>query len=196
MQSDLKVDLCFQVLGKTIPVDHGFALHGAISDVLSHFHEDQAVGLKLIRGRYIGDGMLDISPNSELVLRLAVGRIPEYIQLAGKQLKILGHNLTVGVPKTKALIPNVALYSHLVTTRNGDVQERFEKEIAKQMVNLNIQGKLSVGERKTFRVHGKQVVGYTLLVSELNAGESINLQENGLGGRRKMGCGFFEPFAG
>jgi len=196
MQSDLKVDLCFQVLGKTIPVDHGFALHGAISDVLSHFHEDQAVGLKLIRGRYIGDGMLDISPNSELVLRLAVGRIPEYIQLAGKQLKILGHNLTVGVPKTKALIPNVALYSHLVTTRNGDVQERFEKEIAKQMVNLNIQGKLSVGERKTFRVHVKQVVGYTLLVSELNAGESINLQENGLGGRRKMGCGFFEPFAG
>jgi len=65
MQSDLEVDLYFQVLGKTIPVDHGFSLNGAVSDVLSHFHEDQAVGLKLIRGRYIGDGMLDISPNSE-----------------------------------------------------------------------------------------------------------------------------------
>lgn len=196
MQPDPKVDLCFQILGKTIPVDHGFALHGAVSDVLPYFHEDQAVGLKLIRGRYIGDGVLDISPHSKLVLRLAVARIPQYIQLAGKQLQVHGHNLSVGVPKTMAIVPAVALYSHLVTTRNGDSQERFEKEIAKQMGNLNIQGNFSVGERKTFRVHGKQVVGYTLLVSELNAEESINLQENGLGGRRKMGCGFFEPYEG
>jgi CRISPR-associated protein Cas6 len=196
MQLDPKVDLCFQVLGKTIPVDHGFALHGAISDVLPHFHDDKAVGLKLIRGRYIGDGMLDISPHSELVLRLAVDRISQYIQLAGKHLQILGYNLTIGVPNTKALVPAVALYSHLVTTRNGNSQERFEKEIAKQQDNLNIKGNFSVGERKTFRVHGKQVVGYSLLVSELNAEESIILQENGLGGRRKMGCGFFEPYKG
>lgn len=173
MQSDPKVDLCFQVMGKTIPVDHGFALHGAVSDVLPDFHEDQTVGLKLIRGRYIGDGMLDISPNSELVLRLAVGRIPQYIQLAGKQLKILGHNLTVGVPKTRALIPDVALYSHLVTTRNGDSQERFEKEIAKQMGNLNIQANLSVGKRKTFRVHGKQVVGLPPYKSFFGKGRCI-----------------------
>ena len=84
MQSDPKVDLCFQVLGKTIPVDHGFALHGVVSEVLPDFHEDQAVGLKLIRGRYIGDGMLDITPHSELVMRLAVGRIPQYIQITGR----------------------------------------------------------------------------------------------------------------
>jgi len=62
------------------------------------------------------------------------------------------------------------------------------------MANLNVRGQFSVRERKTFRVHGKQVVGYALLVSELNAEEAIKLQENGLGGRRKMGCGFFEPY--
>lgn len=194
MQPEPRVDLCFQILGSQIQVDHGFALYGAISRMLPFFHEDQAVGIKLIRGRYIGDGMLDISPYSELVLRLPVGRISQYIQLAGKRLEVLGQNLTVGVPKTRALVPTAALYSHLVTTRNGDVQQRFEKEIAKQMVGLAIQGEFSVGERKTFSVHGKQVVGYTLLVSELNAEESIKLQENGLGGRRKMGCGFFEPY--
>lgn len=196
MQSDPKVDLCFQILGKTIPVDHGFALYGAVSRTLSHFHEDQTAGIKLIRGRYMGDGMLDISPHSELVLRIPIGRISQYIQLAGKRLEVLGRNLTVGVPKTRALVPSVALYSHLVTTRNGDVQERFEKEIVRQMGELEIQGRFSVGERKTFQVHGKQVVGYSALVSELNAEESVKLQEVGLGGRRKMGCGFFEPFEG
>lgn len=196
MQSDPKVDLCFQVLGKTISVDHGFALHGAVSRTLPHFHEDQIVGIKLIRGRYIGDGMLDISPYSELVLRVLIGRISQYIQLAGKRLEVLGQSLTIGVPKTRALVPAVALYSHLVTTRNGDIQERFEKEIVRQMGELEIQGRFSVGERKTFQVHGKQVVGYSVLVSELNAEESVKLQEVGLGGRRKMGCGFFEPFKG
>ena len=196
MQSDPKVDLCFHVLGKTIPVDHGFALHGAMSRILPHFHEDQTVGIKLIRGRYIGDGMLDISPYSELVLRLPIAGIAQYIQLAGKRLEVLGQNVSVGVPKTRALVPAVALYSHLVTTRNGNMQERFEKEIVKQMGELEIQGRFSVGERKTFQVHGKQVVGYSVLVSELNAEESVKLQEVGLGGRRKMGCGFFEPFQG
>ena len=196
MQSDPKVDLRFQVLGKTIPVDHGFALYGAVSRILPHFHEDQTAGIKLIRGRYVGDGMLDISPYSELVLRLPVGRIARYIQLAGKRLQVLGQNLTVGVPKTRALAPAVALYSHLVTTRNGDIQDRFEKEIVRQMGELEIQGRFSVGERKTFQVHGKQVVGYSVMVSELNAVESVKLQEVGLGGRRKMGCGFFEPYEG
>ena len=37
MQPDQKMDLCFQVLGKTIPVDHGFAIHGAISDVFKGY---------------------------------------------------------------------------------------------------------------------------------------------------------------
>jgi CRISPR-associated protein Cas6 len=41
------------------------------------------------------------------------------------------------------------------------------------------------------RIHGKTIVGFTVLVQGLTAGESIQLQEEGLGGRGKMGCGFF-----
>lgn len=83
-----KVDLCFQILGKQIPVDHGFALYGAISRMLPFFHEDQTVGLKLIRGRYISDGMLDISPYSELVLHLPVGlHSAFYLSICLKNLK-------------------------------------------------------------------------------------------------------------
>ena len=59
------------------------------------------------------------------------------------------------------------------------------------MSSLGIQGKVTIGCRKTFRIHDKQIVGYNLLVSELTAEESIVLQEKGIGGRRKMGCGVF-----
>jgi CRISPR-associated protein Cas6 len=83
-----------------------------------------------------------------------------------------------------------------VTTRNGQNQGRFEQEIVRQLKKLNCRGRVTIGKRRTFNVHGRQVVGYSVLVSELTAEESIILQENGLGGRRKMGCGFFLPWKG
>lgn len=196
MPTDPKVDLCFQVIGKHIPVDHGYALYAAITRILPHFHDDDSAGLKLVRGRYMGDGLLDISPRSELVLRLPVDRIASYLPLAGKKLVIDGRDLMVGVPNTRALVPSATLRSHLVTTKNGSDQGRFEAEVSRQMEGLKLLSRFSVGERRTFKVHGKQVVGYSLLVTELSAEESIALQENGLGGRRRMGCGFFETFAG
>jgi CRISPR-associated protein Cas6 len=187
-----KVDLSYPVLGKLLSVDHGYALYGAISRVLPVIHEDQETGLKFVRGRYIGNGLLDISPASELILRLPISKVGQYLGLAGKNLEILGHGLRVGVPHTRCLIPGATLYSPLVTTKNGHDQGRFEAEVTGQMARLDIKGRLAIGKRRTFQVHGKQVVGYEVLVSELTAPESILLQEHGLGGRRKMGCGFFE----
>ena len=192
MITDMKVDLCFKVMGTRIPVDHGFALYGALSRVLPFAHEDNDLGLKLIRGRYTGEGMLDISPYSELVLRIPANRIGPFLALAGKTLDVLGGRLSVGVPVTRALVPAAVLHSHLVSTKNGHDQARFETEIQNQMARMNVNGRLSVGPRRTFAVHGKQVVGYSVLISELTAEESIMIQEQGLGGRRKMGCGFFE----
>jgi len=189
----MRVDLTFQVFGQTLKVDHGYALFAAISRFLPEFHGAADVGLRLMRGRYMGNGQLNISPASSLVFRLPVSKVAEYINLAGKILDLDGHQLRVGVPNSQALVPATALYSHLVTTKNGNDQKRFEEEMKRQMGILDCKGRLSVGKRKTFKMHGKQVVGYSVLVSELTAEESITLQEQGLGGRRKMGCGFFEP---
>jgi CRISPR-associated protein Cas6 len=192
MIPDVKVDLCFKAVGTRIPVDHGFALYGTLSRVLPFIHGENDLGLKLIRGRYIGDGMLDISPHSELVLRILADCIGSFLALAGKTLDVLGCRLVVGIPATRALVPSPVLHSHLVSTKNGHDQARFEAEMQNQMGQMGAHGRVSVGQRRTFSVHGKQVVGYSLLVSELTAEESILVQERGLGGRRKMGCGFFE----
>jgi len=192
MEDKHKIDLCFRIIGKTIPVDHGFALYGSLSRVLPIFHEEDDVALKLIRGHYSGNGVLALSPSSELVLRIPTDRITEYLQFAGKSIEIMGHKVSIGVPMTHALVPAATLYAHLVTTKNGNNQARFEMEMRNQMDKMGVHGKATIGERRTFQVHGKQVVGYSLLVTELTAQESIMFQERGLGGRRKMGCGFFE----
>jgi CRISPR-associated protein Cmx8 len=48
-------------------------------------------------------------------------------------------------------------------------------------------------ERKIIKVHQHKVVGFGVLVTGLNALDSISLQINGCGGKPKMGCGFFSP---
>jgi CRISPR-associated protein Cas6 len=193
MEDNPKVDLCFSVTGRNIPVDHGFDLYSAISRTIPEFHEAEDIGLKLIRGRYIGDGLLDIHPNSWLIIRLRASDLPGYINLAGKTLTIKKHNIQIGVPQTRSLVAASALYAHCVTTRNCQDQQRFENEINRQMAKLKVNGVFSVGERKTVTIHDKKVVGYSLLVGGLSDEHSILIQEHGLGGRRKMGCGFFEP---
>lgn len=196
MSVEPKVDFGFQILGRTLPVDHGYAIYAAISRILPRWHDMTGVGMALVRGRYIGQGLLDISPRSELVLRVPASLISEVLPLSGKSLDVAGHTVRVGVPFTRALVPAATLYAHLVTTRNGHDQARFEAEIRRQADALGVKGKLTIGERKTFAVHRKQVVGYSVLASELTAEESIQLQESGLGGRRKMGCGVFEVWKG
>ena len=192
--TDSKVDIHFEVKGGPIPVDHGFALFGAICGKIGGFHEELSAGLKPIRGKYIGRGLLDISPSSTLILRAPVSSITHYFRLSGADLKIGNAGLSVGAATAKPIVPAPVLYSHIVTTKNGHDEERFAKEVSRQMAAMGVKGRSHMGKRRTIGIHGKQVVGFSLLVSELNARESFVLQEHGVGGRRKYGCGFFEPW--
>lgn len=190
------VDFYFTVHGKQISVDHCYALYGAISRVLETsddpwLHKSVDIGLIPLRGHYLGKGRLALGQNARFGLRLPAAKIPSVLPLAGKCLEINGDALRVGVSTTSALIPAPALYAHIVTTKNGADEARFDAEIQRQLDTLGIKGKPARGSRRIVTIKDKKVVGYSLLVSELTADESISLQERGLGGRRKMGCGVF-----
>ncbi len=105
MNQEHIINLCYKVKGDTLPVDHGFALFSSISKILPHFHSESRVGLRLIRGRYVGNGLLSIKPVAELIFRMPGLLIPEYLSLSGKNLDISGHKVIVGVPTTHHLIP-------------------------------------------------------------------------------------------
>ena len=191
------VDLFFHVQGKEVPVDHGYTLYSAISRILESgeenkwLHNADNVGLLPIRGHYTGQGKLMLDQHARFGLRLPVNLIPKVLRLAGKRLDVNGEALRVGVSTTSALIPAPLLYAHIVTTKNGEDETRFDTEIQRQLDALGIKGKPARGPRRIVTIKDKKVVGYSLLVSELTAEESICLQEQGLGGRRKMGCGVF-----
>ena len=197
-EKDHVVDLHFQLQGKQIDVDHGYALYGAISRVLENagnqwLHAADDIGLVPVRGRYIGQGKLALGRGARFGLRLPAGRIYKVLPLAGKPLEINGDRFLVGTSTTSLLKPAAALSAPVVTTKNGEDESRFDEEIKRQLQSLGIRGKATRGPRRIVTVKEKKVVGYSLLVSELSADESIRLQERGVGGRRKMGCGVFVP---
>jgi CRISPR-associated protein Cas6 len=190
------VDVAFPLHGDAIAVDHGYALYSALSRLPRAgpwLHASEEVAIHPIRGHYAGTGLLKLTDKSRLRLRLPAASLPQILTLAGKLLELDGQRIRIGVPQTTLLRPAPALYAHLVTTRNGQDEERFDAEIRHQFDTLAIRAKPTRGKRRVLRVKDKTVVGYSLLASELSAEESIRLQEHGLGGRRKMGCGVFIP---
>lgn len=212
-QSKPTLDILFRVIGTELPTDHGYALYGALSRILETeedqwMHGNPHIGLHTVRGAPLGNGRQPVGPNARLGLRLPHNLLPRSLKLAGKSLDLDGCKLRVGVAETRALVPAATLHCRITTTKNGEEPARFDAEVARQVAALGIRGKVfrvpegSGGRdgrdpsRRIVRIKNKRIVGYSVLATELTAEESILLQERGLGGRRRMGCGVFVPTGG
>ena len=188
------IDLAFRLTGSSVPVDHGYALYAALSRILPELHAAKDIGVQPIRGVYSGNGTLHLADFSRLILRLPDEQIQAYLKLAGKKLAVDDHPLSVGVPEVRTLRPVVRLRARLVTIKGFLQEDEFLAAAKRQLEQLGVRGQAHIGTRRTFRVRDKQVVGFEMGVSQLTAEESLTLQEQGLGGRRKMGCGVFVPW--
>jgi len=188
------VDLAFRLTGSKVPVDHGYALYSAISGLIPEIHDAKNIGVHPIRGTYSGNGELMLRDSSRLVVRMESEQIGQFLKLAGKKLEIDSYSFRVGVPEVRVLLPRAALYSRLVTIKGFMEPAEFLEAAKRQLEKIEVQAELQIGERRTFRIKDKQVVGFELAATGLDAEDSIRLQENGLGGRRHMGCGVFVPW--
>ncbi len=69
----------------------------------------------------------------------------------------------------------------------------------RQLNEMEITAKLELPpeDRSRFRriltVKDKKIVGFSLIAHGLSDEDSIKLQSHGIGGRRGMGCGIFNP---
>lgn len=186
------IDLAFRLNGVSVPVDHGYALYAALSRIVPEIHAAKEVGVQPIRGVYNGNGKLHLSDFSRLILRLPDEQIRSYLKLAGRRLEVDEHSLSVGVPAVRTLLPTPRLRARLVTIKGFLEEEEFLEAAQRQLQSLGIvAGEVILGPRRTFRVKEKKVVGFEVAVAGLTAEESLLLQENGIGGRRRMGCGIF-----
>jgi CRISPR-associated protein Cas6 len=199
------IDLAFELVGTTLPLDHGYSLFAALNRAEPSLHGDLRVGVHPIRGRQVAPGVLALTEYSRLRIRLPSERIAPYLIVAGSNLDLDGHRLRVGIPRVEALSPAPSLASRLVTFRNALDAGSFLDHVKGELSTLGIEADLGLvpsvvlgreGQplRRVLRIKGRRVVGYALRVSGLSAEASLRLQQAGLGGRRRMGCGVFAPF--
>jgi CRISPR-associated protein Cas6 len=198
------IDLSFVLLGARIPIDHGYPLFSALCRVVPALHGDKRIGVHPIRGRQTAPGVLSLIEASRLRLRLPSEELAPYIALAGSELDLDGHRLRVGIPRVESLNPAASLGARLVTFRHALDPAAFEADVRRELDRMGVAGTLGfvpttrapyIGQpkRRMVRVKDRRVIGYALRVTGLTAGESLKLQEEGLGGRRRMGCGVFVP---
>jgi CRISPR-associated endonuclease/helicase Cas3 len=198
-------DFSFPVQGEAIPGEHHYLLHGCLSQLIPEFHGPQGVlRFAPINGDREKVGLLRIMEKSRLRVRVPVDHVVTVLKLAGQSLSLGEHRIRLGNPTVLPLIPAPLLAAKVVTFRNAEEPGRFLEVAKMRLLEFGIQGEPGIpitekgrhaGEprRQVIRIKGSRIVGFALQVAGLTAEESILLQETGLGGRTRMGCGFFLP---
>jgi CRISPR-associated protein Cas6 len=193
---DAFVDVAFPLKGKTLPLDHGYALFGAVSRIAPVLHREESWGVFPVHGERTGPGALSLLSSSMLTLRMPSSRIGDVLVLSGQTLGVDGHEVAVGIPRLFPLQPRPALHSRFVTIKKfHDAPDEFAAAVRRQLDQLDVgpSATVVIGERRVIRVSSHTIVGFSMGLDGLNAGESVRVQTEGLGGRRHMGAGLFLP---
>ena len=189
----IHVELKFPLIGKTLPTDQGYALYGEISRLVPEIHNADWFALETIPGLARGDGTTQLDPHGKLRMRLPQEHVALLLKLAGKQLTLSGQTIRVGAPQINLLQPSSALYARIVTIKGYTEPEPFTDAVCRKLNERGIRGEVVVGPRRVSKVGEHTIVGFGLAIHELSDDASLQLQAEGLGGRRKMGCGYFNP---
>lgn len=186
---------------RAIPADHGYALFGALVKLLPTLHDDPTVAILPISGQLIGDRRMELTTSSRLTLRTPDAGIAKLLTLAGKSLGLGDSSIRIGVPEIQSVVPGPTLRSRTVVIKVSGVSAReldadqFAAAARRQLTDRGVgdTATLHVGKRRTVRVRDREIVGYETITSGLTPEESLALLEQGLGGKRHLGCGVFVP---
>lgn len=193
------IDLIFNLIGETVPLDHGYELFSAIAHFEPELHKLDTVGIHTIAG-IPKEGVIQLTKNSKLRIRLPMDQVRLVYPLAGKPLRIGKHTIRLGIPEIYLLEPAERLRSRIVIIQGYQEPESFLAAAQRQLEQLGIQAKAfitknadSSPKRRSIKIKRFTVVGFGLEIINLSNEDSLTLLRYGIGGKRKMGCGVFVP---
>ncbi len=191
------VDLCFPIVeGRSLEVDHGHALYLALAARCANLGRIPGLGVHAVRGTLGGQkGELVLVRESEVRLRIPAGSAALLKDLAGADLAVAGRAIRLGEPHSHTLIPVPALWARTVTIHFRDLSVgAAQAQLAFRLACECPWGAFRILRPRTIRFEGRQLLGFELAVRNLAPGASLQLQRQGFGGRRALGCGLFVPF--
>lgn len=187
-----RVDVAFPLQGRALPRDHRLALAQAMSQRLPWLADDPHAAVhpvKLVQGS--GEPAL-LSARSRLVLRIARERAAELHGLAGSTLQVAGHEIVLGEPQLRELLPHTTLYAHFVDAGDAD-EAGFLDAVAAELQQLDVSCHRVCGREQEWQGPRQALHGFSLMLHGLRAAAALRVLEHGLGAHRLMGCGVFVP---
>lgn len=193
------IELAFPVMGTSLPIDHGYQLYSALKYRLMQLKDWHDISIKTISGEcnLHKRNEINLTNRSKLLIRLPSEKVPFVYSFSGKSLTIGNHKIRLGIPNMNFLQPKSKMRSHIVVIRGYEEPKTFLEAAKRQLEELNIQADIKLisnqdgtPKRKTIAVK-QTLVGFGIEANHLSETDSITLQEKGLGGKHKMGCGVF-----
>jgi CRISPR-associated protein Cas6 len=204
------LEIQFSLRGKTLPADHGYALYSALKNIVAETSEIKdfppEVILSTIPGVSDRQGLIYLNSSSRLRLRCPSEQAQQWYRLFQNQvLDLRGHLIRLIQPRLCLLEPSEVLKARLVTFKleKWDIHDApvyFLESCQKSLERLEINGKAFIDSNcdgdlavRSLKIKNKNVMGFGVVVENLNDEDSLKLQCYGLGGRKHFGCGWFYP---
>jgi len=189
------IDLQFDLIGTTIPADNAQLLSDALLKIFPWLVEDTGTGIQHLKGAETnkGDATLNINRRTKLFIRVPRSRVDDMLQLVGQTLGLAGHPLQIGNFKTRAFSPFSNIYAHFVDTGSAS-EEQFVQDVMQELDgHFKLRCGFICGKPQTLDSASGTLHGYSLLLHDVPPHKSLQIQDEGMGRNRLLGCGIFIP---
>lgn len=189
------IDLQFDLVGTTIPADSAQMLSDALQKALPWLGEETGSGIQHLKGAETnsGDSSLIINRRTKLYIRVPKTRVSAAQQLIGQTLDLDGQTLRIGNFKTREFSPFAHIYAHFVDT--GSVsEEQFVQDVMRELDgHFKLRCGFICGKPQTLQGTSGPLTGFSLMLHDVPPHKSLQIQDEGLGRNRLLGCGIFIP---
>lgn len=189
------IDLQFDLVGSTVPAENAQLLSDAILTLLPWLGEDGGSGIQHLKGAETnsGDATLNINRRTKLFIRTPKTRVADMQQIVGKTLQLGAHVLALGSFKTREFSPFANIYAHFVDT-GSTTEEQFVQDVMRELdERFQLHCGFICGKRQSLQSASGPLSGYSLMLHDVPPHKSLQLQDEGMGRNRLLGCGIFIP---
>ena len=194
-------ELSFPVNCRELPYDHAYELSSEILNLIPQIKNDKRNSIQTLHGPMSGNGWvrpdsenIPLSKRAKLIMRINKNQIDDIKDIEGKEIKLFGNSLKIGISKVKNFLIVKDLFCRFVISDNKISEDDFLEKIQMELRNFNVNIKKALcGRSMTINFGKKTVYTRSLMIADLSKEESLKLQEEGVGGEKLYGCGIFLP---
>ena len=194
-------ELSFSVNCRELPYDHAYELSSEILNLIPQIKNDKRNSIQTLHGPMSGNGWvrpdsenIPLSKRAKLMMRINKNQIDDIKDIEGKEIKLFGNSLKIGISKVKNFLIVKDLFCRFVISDNKISEDDFLEKIQMELRNFNVNIKKALcGKSMTINFDKNTEYTRSLMIADLSKEESLKLQEEGVGGEKLYGCGIFLP---